>query len=138
MGENEAVEATERRVNMSNTPTVYTISGAWDITPDSTSIFIVLKPGAAYRTVTNPVSASSVTISRPAIATIPANTSEAQMGWWTKTQPRRMWACLMLRFWRAVQSVLWYLSLAPRASRRPYVWACSHGYGWGERLDGRL
>lgn len=34
----------------SNTSTVYTIVGTWDVTPDATSVFIVLAPGITYDT----------------------------------------------------------------------------------------
>jgi hypothetical protein len=39
----------------SNTHTVYTINGSWDVTPDSTSIFIVIEPSPANAYATNPV-----------------------------------------------------------------------------------
>lgn len=50
---------------LSNTSTVYTINGTWDVTPDATSIFIVTEPSgklATSRVVTNDGSGGSAVV----------------------------------------------------------------------------
>ena len=61
---------------ISNTPTVYTIAGTWEVTPDASSIFIVLAPGLVYN---QQAQAFQNYAHQPtAVATFPAMTTEEQ------------------------------------------------------------
>lgn len=63
---------------ISNTSTVLTINGTWDITPDSTSIFIVLAPTIAYSYTTTPFRNASTAGTVTAVAATPAITTWEQ------------------------------------------------------------
>jgi hypothetical protein len=60
----------------SNTATVFTINGTWDVTPDATSVFIILAPGIPYSITTNTFTGGSA--GAAAIASTQAVTSQAQ------------------------------------------------------------
>jgi hypothetical protein len=60
----------------SNTETVLTINGTWDITPDATSVFTVLSPTVAYSYYTQAFTGTGSGVS--AIATTPAITTKEQ------------------------------------------------------------
>jgi hypothetical protein len=61
----------------SNTHTVLTITGTWDVTPDATSIFLILDPGLAYSYDTKGVTGDG-TISLSTIVSTAANTVKEQ------------------------------------------------------------
>ena len=65
------------RTVASNTSTVLTINGTFDVTPDATSIFVVLSPTLAYSYTTNPIPNTGGS-SEQAVATTPAITSQFQ------------------------------------------------------------
>ncbi len=74
---------------LSNTATVFTINGTWDITPDATSVFIVIAATANFSTTNGPLSSDGVNFpsgSPPVtggvvqVGTVPAiTTSEASL-----------------------------------------------------------
>jgi hypothetical protein len=61
----------------SNTHTVLTITGTWDVTPDATSIFLILAPAVAYSYYTH-AQQSDGTVSLSVISQTPAITANQQ------------------------------------------------------------
>jgi len=59
---------------VSNTATVFTIAGSWDVTPDATSIFIVVSPSPVYSNYTQNVTGTGNVAT---VATVPAITNLA-------------------------------------------------------------
>jgi hypothetical protein len=63
---------------LSSTATIFTIAQPWDVTPDSTSVFIVISPTNAYEYTTKTVTNDGSFSAAVPVATTPAITTEAQ------------------------------------------------------------
>ncbi|CAB4130973.1 hypothetical protein UFOVP130_49 [uncultured Caudovirales phage] len=64
---------------LSNTSTVFTIAQPWDVTPDSTSVWVVTSPTVVYSYTTQPMANDGSSIYNVGdIAKVPAITSQAQ------------------------------------------------------------
>jgi hypothetical protein len=62
----------------SNTSTVYTINGAWDVTPDSTSIWIVTEPSPAQSKTTSVITNDGLNLDFGVVVDAPAPSTAAQ------------------------------------------------------------